>query len=122
MLYLILGIVVMFFLFEKRKMSDEVDASENFSMSNGLSKDNYILMHKDGMSKEDLEKFVYMEDRFLQYEKDSVCSGVYLIVPATQLSNKIKETFPKYSFSYHTIHLKQTAEPKKSINLKIKCQ
>ena len=122
MLYLILGIVVMFFLFEKRKMSAEVDTSENFSMSNGLSKDNYILMHKDGMSKEDLEKFVYMEDRFLQYEKDSVCSGVSLIVPATQLSNKIKETFPKYSFSYHTIHLKQIAEPKKSINLKIKCQ
>jgi hypothetical protein len=37
------------------------------------------------------------------------------------LSNKIKEMFPKYNFSHHTIHLKQIAEPKKSINPYIKC-
>jgi hypothetical protein len=121
MLYLVIAIVLLFFLFEKRKISDEVDISEFFYISNGISKDTYVLMHKDGMTKEELDKFVYMEDRFLQYEKDSVCLGITQIVPATVLSNKIKEAFPKYNFSYHTIHLKQIAEPKKSINLKIKC-
>ena len=121
MLYLVIGIVLLFFLFEKRKVSDEVDVSEFFYISNGISKDTYVLMHKYGMTKEELDKFVYMEHRFLQYEKDSVCLGIPQIVPATVLSNKIKEAFPKYNFSYHTIHLKQIAEPKKSINLKIKC-
>jgi len=121
MIYVLLGIVLLFIMFEKRKTSEEVDLSEHFYISNGISKDTYILMHKDGVKKEDLEKFVYMEDRFLEYEKDSVCLGSSHLVPATTLSNKIKETFPKYNFSYHTIHLKQIAEPKKSINPYIKC-
>jgi len=67
MLYLVIAIVLLFFLFEKRKVSDEVDVSEFFYISNGMSKDTYVLMNKDGMTKEELDKFVYMEDRFLQY-------------------------------------------------------
>ena len=114
-----MSIIVLFFLFEKRKTSDEVESSKHFYISNGISKDTYILMQKDGMSKEELTKFVYMEDRFLEYEKESVGLGIPHIVSATVLSNKIKETFPKYNFSYHTIHLKQIAEPTKSINMKI---
>lgn len=121
MLYILLAIIVMFLLLEKNKTSDEVDTSKFFYISNGLSKDTYILMTKDGMSKEQLEKFVAMEDRFLEYERDAVCLGISQIVSATTLSNKIRETFPKYNFSYHTIHLKQIAEPKKSINPYIKC-
>jgi hypothetical protein len=50
-----------------------------------------------------------------------VCTGMPYIVQASLLSNKIKETFPKYDFSYHTIHLKQIAEPTKLVNRKIKC-
>jgi hypothetical protein len=46
-----------------------------------------------------------MEDRFLELER----SGHPHIVTATCLSNKIKETFSKYDFSYHTIHLKNIA-------------
>ena len=49
MLYLVIAIVLLFFLFEKRKVSDEVDVSEFFYISNGMSKDTYVLMHKDGM-------------------------------------------------------------------------
>lgn len=120
MLYLLLISIVLFFMFEKHKVSEEVSGSRHFYISNGLSKDVYILMHKDGASKEDLETFVQMEDRFLEYEKDSVHTGSPHIVPATILSNKIKERFPKYNFSYHTLHLKQISEPKKGINLKIK--
>jgi len=121
MLYIILSIIVIYLLLEKRKTSDEVDISKFFYISNGLSKDIYVLMNKDGLSKEELDKFVTMEDRFLEYERDAVCIGSSQIVPATTLSNKIKETFPKYNFSHHTIHLKQIAEPKKSINPYIKC-
>ena len=119
MLYLLLISIVLFFIFEKRKVSEEVTGSKHFYISNGLSKDVFILMHKDGSSKEDLETFVQMEDRFLEYEKDSVHTESSHIVPATILSNKIKERFPKYNFSYHSIHLKQIAEPKKTINRRI---
>ena len=119
MLYLLLISIVLFFMFEKRKVSEEVTGSKHFYISNGLSKDVYILMHKDGSSKEDLETFVQMEDRFLEYEKESVHTGSPHIVPATILSNKIKERFPKYNFSYHAIHLKQIAEPTKTINRRI---
>ena len=39
----------------------------------------------------------------------------------SKISNKIKDIFPKYNFSYHTIHLKQVAEPNKYINILISC-
>jgi hypothetical protein len=119
MLYLILTLIVLFMLYEKRKVTDEIDKSTNFHLSNGMSKDTYTLMHTDGLSNEDLKKFVEMEDQFLECEKSAVSTGVTDIVKATILSNKIKETFPKYNFSYHTIHLKQIAEPNKIVNIKI---
>jgi len=55
MLYLILTLVVLFMLYEKRKVTDEVDKSTNFHISNGMSKDTYTLMHIDGLSNEDLK-------------------------------------------------------------------
>jgi hypothetical protein len=90
-------------------------------MSDGASKDTYLMMHADGMNREMLKKFVSMEDRLLEIEKDSVCSGTPYIVEASLLSNKIKDLFSSYDFSYHTIHLKQVAEPNKQVNTKIKC-
>jgi len=119
MLYVIIAVIVLFILYEKRKVTDEVDKSTNFHISNGMSKDTYDLMRIGGSSNEDLKKFVEMEDRFLGYEKSSVSTGVTELVQAITLSNKIKETFPKYNFSYHTIHLKQIAEPNKLVNTKI---
>jgi hypothetical protein len=116
MLYLLLISIILYFLFEKRKVSNEVAGSKHFYISNGMSKDTHTLMHVDGLPKYELDAFVNMEDRFLEYEKESVHSGAPHIVTATVLSNKIKERFPKYNFSYHSIHLKQIAEPNKIIN------
>jgi len=111
-MYLLLSIVALCFLFEKRKANQ----SKFFYVSNGMSRDVYTVMHKDGMSREDLDTFVKMEDRFLEYEVMSVSMGITHIVQATFWSNKIKDRFPKYNFSHHTLHLKQIAEPQKSIN------
>ncbi len=103
---MILSIILILFVLalmrEKRTKSEEVEGSKNFYISQGGSKDMYLQMHSDGMSHEELKMFVKMEDRFLELER----SGQAHIVTATCLSNKIKETFPKYDFSYHTIHLK----------------
>jgi hypothetical protein len=56
-----------------------------------------------------------MEDKFLELEYVSVRSGITRIVHASLLSNKIKDSFPTYNFNYHTIHLKQIAEPVKNV-------
>ena len=100
---IILILLVLAIMREKRTKSEEVEGSKNFHMSQGGSKDVYLQMHADGMSQDDLIKFVKMEDQFLELER----SGQPHIVTATCLSNKIKETFPKYDFSYHTTHLKK---------------
>ena len=119
--FVLLAILAIALIYEKRNQSDEVAGSKNFHLSGGASKQMYLLMHRNGMKQEDLKKFVQLEDRFLQIERNSVCSGVPHIIEATTLSNLIKELFPSYNFAYHTIHLKQVAEPTKSVNTKIKC-
>lgn len=101
--YAILILLALALMREKRKKSEEVEGSKNFHMSEGGSKGIYLEMHADGVSHEDLKKFVKMEDQFLELER----SGQPHIVRATCLSNKIKETFPKYDFSYHSTHLKR---------------
>lgn len=101
--YAILILLVLALMRENRKKSEEVEGSKYFYMSGGGSKGVYLEMHADGMSHENLKKFVKMEDQFLELER----SGQPHIVKATCLSNKIKETFPKYNFSYHTTHLKR---------------
>ena len=120
MFYIILAIVLLALMYDKRSKSTEVDGSKYFYLSYGASKDMYNRMHKDGMSQEGLKKFVQLEDAFLVVEHKSVKSGIPYIGDATILSNLIKHTFPKYDFSYHTIHLKQIAEPNKTLNRNIK--
>ena len=121
MRYVFLALLALALIYEKRNQSDEVAGSKNFHLSDGASKQMYLLMHREGMSQENLKKFVQMEDRFLQIERNSVCSGVSHIVEATALSNLIKDFFPKYNFAYHTIHLKQVAEPTKTVNTRVTC-
>ena len=118
----LLAIIVFVILYEKKNMSDEVAGSKNFHLSGGMSKNMYLLMHREGMSQENLKKFVQLEDRLLQIERNSVCSGISHIVEATAVSNLIKDMFPKYNFAYHTIHLKQVAEPIKIVNTLITCR
>ena len=121
MRYVLLSLLALLLIYEKSNQSEEVSGSKNFHLSGGMSKQMYLLMHKNGMSQENLKKFVQLEDRFLQIERNSVCSGISYIVEATVLSNLIKDLFPKYNFAYHTIHLKQIADPTRTVNSKIKC-
>ena len=58
----------------------------------------------------------------LGIEIDSVCRGIERAFDATSVSFKIKEKFKKYDFSYHTKHIKQIAEPNKTINRSITCE
>jgi len=60
--------------------------------------------------------FLELETSLLELETLAVNNGVVMIKEATFISNRIKELFPMYDFSYHGIHLKQIAEPTKLIN------
>ena len=115
------ALIALALIYEKVNVTDEVAGSKNFHLSGGASKQMYLLMHKNGMSQESLKKFVQLEDRFLQIERNSVCSGIPNYVEGAVISNLIKELFPKYNFAYHTIHLKQIGEPLKIVNTRVTC-
>ena len=121
MRYVLLSLLALALIYEKSNQSEEVAGSKNFHLSGGASKQMYLLMHKNGMSQENLKKFVQLEDRFLQIERNSVCSGISNYVEGAVISNLIKELFPNYNFAYHTTHLKQIGEPLKIVNSRIKC-
>lgn len=114
MMYIILGLLALFLMFDTRTKTDEVANSKHFHLSHGASKDVYIKMVADGLSEQELKRFVSLEDRFLQLEKVSILEGKTYIGQATLLSNMIKDLYPKYNFSYHTIHLKIISEPEKT--------
>jgi hypothetical protein len=92
-----------------------------FYLSDGESEKMYHKMRKDGVSAQRLKDFVDMENQLLGLEKTAVCTGVPYSQQGNAISRKIKETFPKYNFKYHAIHVKQIAEPVKTINRKIRC-
>ena len=119
--FIILAALALVLMYEKVTQTDEIAGSKNFHLSGGISKQMYLLMYNQGVSAENLKKFVQLEDRFLQIERNSVCSGISNTVEATALSNLIKDMFPKYNFAYHGIHLKQIAEPTKTVNTRVTC-
>ena len=119
--FIILAALALALMYEKVTQTDEIAGSKNFHLSGGISKQMYLLMYNQGVSAEDLKKFVQLEDRFLQIERNSVCSGISHTVEATAISNLIKDMFPKYNFAYHGIHLKQIAEPTKTVNTQVTC-
>jgi len=94
--------------------------SNNFEISPD-SRKMFHKMLKDGLSKESLKKFVTMEDRFLEYEKESACMGRDRVLDATSLDQAIRDTFMAYDFTYHIKHLKQISETKRVINPYLKC-
>jgi len=96
--------------------------TKNFGISHGMSKKMFESMKQSGMRDEKLKEFLKMEDYLLGIEIDSVCRGIERAFDATSVSFKIKEKFKKYDFSYHTKHIKQTAEPNKTINRSITCE
>ena len=119
--FVLLALVALALIYEKATQTEEIAGSKNFHLSGGMSKQMYLLMHRQGVGAEDLKKFVQLEDRFLQIERNSVCLGVSHTVEATALSNLIKDMFPRYNFAYHGIHLKQIAEPTKTVNTRVTC-
>jgi hypothetical protein len=119
--FVLLALVALALIYENATQTEEIAGSKNFHLSGGMSKQMYLLMYNQGVGAEELKKFVQLEDRFLQIERNSVCSGVSHTVEATALSNLIKDMFPKYNFAYHGIHLKQIAEPTKTVNTLITC-
>jgi hypothetical protein len=78
-------------------------------------------MKNNGVTDESLKYFVMKEDKLLELEVKSVCSQVSRKLDAFSVSDKIKNQFLGYDFSYHAKHLKQIAEPEKIINQNIKC-
>ena len=119
--FAILALIALALMYEKSVNSEEIAGSKNFHLSAGMSKNIYKQMRGDGVDAERLKKFVQLEDRFLQIERNSVCSGIPNYVEGAVISNLIKELFPNYNFAYHTIHLKQIGEPTKIVNTRVTC-
>ena len=119
MIPLIIGGILMYAFFNAP--SEQVPGSKNFHMSDGASAAMYKLIKEQGMSDENLRRFVIMEDHFLELEKVSVCTGIPRLGEAMSMSQQIKDMFLGYDFSYHTFHLKQTADPSRVINKFVSC-
>ena len=119
--FAILALIALALMYEKSVNSEEIAGSKNFHLSAGMSKRTYKQMRADGVDAESLKKFVQLEDRFLQIERNSVCSGIPNYVEGAVISNLIKDIFHQYDFAYHTAHLKQIGEPLKTVNTRIKC-
>lgn len=118
---ILLILVILFIMHEKRSKIEEVEGSRFFYLSEGASRDVYEKMHRNGESGERLKEFVLMEDQLLGLEQKAVCTGIPYSLQGNSISKKIKETFQKYNFNYHTIHLKQLAEPGKTVNRRVHC-
>lgn len=121
MLIVFITLFVLYLLYESRPAAEEIGGSTHFFLSDGASRNMYLKMHADGMSQKDLDLFVTLENTFLQLENNSVCTSISRLIEATAASNLIKEKFPKYDFSYHAVHLKQIADPTRSVNSRIRC-
>ena len=109
MVYIILGVIIFLLMIN----TDGVVNTKHFHLSHGASKEVYLKMVEDGLSEQELKRFISLEDRFLQLEQVSILEGKTYIGQATLLSNMIKDLYPKYKFSYHTTHLKRISEPDK---------
>jgi len=119
MLPLLIGATLLYAFYNAP--SEQVGGSKNFHLSQGASAAMYASMKDNGMSSENLRRFVAMEDYLFEIEKLSVCTGIPRLGEATSVSQQIKDLFIGYDFSYHTIHLKQVAEPNKFINKNLSC-
>ena len=126
MIQLLLVAVVLIIVWHSWKQSSEEVGilgfkTKHFHLSQGKSKEMFEQMRTDGLSGESLKLFAQLEDQLLKIEQLAVCSGSVSTGEAFTVSNQIKDTFVGYDFSYHTIHLKQVAEPNKLINRSVVC-
>jgi hypothetical protein len=121
MITLILLIVAVSLMYDRTVNSTEVSGSKYFYLSGGNSLEMYKRMQDSGISGQSLQVFVDMEDRMLELEKLSVCSGISRHIEVTSISQQIKDRFPGFNFSYHVTHIKQATDPTRMVNTRIIC-
>ena len=92
-----------------------------FDQSGGRSTEIYQQMVADGVSTSSIRDFLSMEDKFLAYEKQSVCNNVSVTTNAVALSQQIKDRFIGYDFKYHDDHVRQMSTPSRLINKNLSC-
>jgi len=118
----ILAVILLFIIFSKRQHSDQITLdgykTNNFDQ---YSREMYERLKNSGFSTQTLKDFLMMEDKLLEYEKISACSNISSTKEVIRMSEKIKQRFLGYDFSYHTMHIKQSAEPNKFINKNLVC-
>ena len=121
-LCVIVALVALVMMFPAKDKQVQLDTlhTNNFEISPD-SRKMYEKMQRDGLSRESLKKFLIMEDRFLEYEKESACMGRDRKLDATALDQTIRDTFTAYDFTYHNKHLKQISETNRVINPYLKC-
>jgi len=68
-----------------------------------------------------LKQFLIMEDRFLEYEKESVCMGRDRTLDSITLDQNMRNFFTGFDFTYHNNHLKQISNNLQKINPYLKC-
>ena len=120
MWFVIIIIALLLLLWADNQTQPSVDGvRSNFFGPDSISKFNEL---KDtGISSESLKEFLSMEDRFLAYEKESVCNKVSRTTNAIALSHQIKDRFSGYNFSYHDDHIRQMSTPDRVINPHLTC-
>ena len=92
-----------------------------FYISDGASEKIVEKMKIDHLPVELIHQFIVMEDAFLELEQLAVCNLISMRNKGFNFSDKIKESYPDYDFSYHITHIKQMSEPHKLINQNIIC-
>tara|TARA_R110002074_G_scaffold308924_1_gene479676 strand:- start:57 stop:431 length:375 start_codon:yes stop_codon:yes gene_type:complete len=120
---LLIALIIVFFVMippKVRQVREGNYSTNNFEIS-PASKQMFDKMKLTNMSEEELKKFLIMEDRFLEYEKVSVCQGRDRQLEAGALDQAIREEFPGWDFTYHNTHLKQISEPMRKINPDLIC-
>ena len=120
---LLIALCIVFFVLvppRNKQVSEGNYTTNNFEIC-PQSRQMFDKMKRDHMEPSDLKKFLIMEDRFLEYEKISVCQSRDKQLEAGALDQAIREEFPGYDFTYHNQQLKQIAEPMRKVNPYLVC-
>ena len=120
---LLIALCIVFFVLvppRNKQVSEGNYTTNNFEIC-PPSRQMFDKMKRDHMEPNDLKKFLIMEDRFLEYEKISVCQSRDKQLEAGALDQAIREEFPGYDFTYHNLQLKQIAEPMRKVNPYLVC-
>jgi hypothetical protein len=113
-----LVIYVIFTMKESRDTQARVGnyTTKYFPLSGGYSLEMFNTMKDNNVSESSLKEFLSMEDAFLKMEYDTVRGGMSYHIQGQELSKMIKERFRGFTFDYHNLHIKQMAEPSKTVN------